>query len=156
MKILRKFAIGVVLLVLVVSPLSPAFAQKEKAENKPQSAVAAKDKTFATIAESSAEVKKAVKASDLPAAKKMIGKSGAFTGTVVKVYSTKNNSIVILNFAEKYWTALTAPLKPASYKKFPDLKVLEGKKVLISGKFILYDEKVEIELTDPAQVKIVK
>jgi len=43
-----------------------------------------------------------------------------------------------------------------NWKNFPDLKALEGKEIVVSGKFVDYHGKAQIELTDPKQIKIVK
>jgi len=43
------------------------------------------------------------------------------------------------------------------YSKFPKIKDLRGKTILVKGKFILYKKThPEIELTDPAQIKIIE
>ena len=44
----------------------------------------------------------------------------------------------------------------ASFPKFPDMKSLEGKEILVSGKFVDYRGNAQIELTDPDQIKLVK
>jgi hypothetical protein len=120
-----------------------------------QSSVAAKG-AFSTIPGSSKPVKKALKASDLAGATKLVGKNGSFTGTVSQVYSPDNHGIAILDFAKDYKSAMTAIVKPANYSKLPNLDSLVGKTVLISGKFISYDGKPEIEITSVKQVKSVK
>jgi hypothetical protein len=133
-----------------------AVRQDDKPALKSQAEVAAKNKTFGTIAATDAKVKGALAAKDLAKAKKLTGKPGAFIGTVVKVFTPKSNKIVILNFAENYKEALTAVVKGSDFAKFPNLETLKGKKVLISGKFVEYKESVEIELTSPDQVKVIK
>lgn len=136
----------------------PAFAQEKPAAgtNAPQSEVATKG-SFTTIAVSSPEVKNALDAKDLAGGKKKgeAKADGAFQGTVSEVFAPKSNSVVILNFAPKYKEAMTAAVQGKNFKKFPDLKSLKGKRVLISGKFAIYRDAPEILLTDPAQIKII-
>lgn len=138
----------------------PLFAQipKAKPEQTPrrsQAEVAAKI-TFGQVAANSPNVKKALVAKDLAGAKKWIGKDGSFTGTVIKVFAPKSNSIVILNFDADYKAALTAALKSEHFPRFPVMGVLQGKKVLVSGKFVDYNGASEILLTQPSQIKIIK
>ena len=126
-----------------------------KTENKPQASVASK-KPFATIKATDEAVTKALDAKDLDAAKKLVGKEGTFTGTVAKIYTARNNSLMILNFDSDFRSAMAAKLEPEDYDKFPNIKDLRDKKILVKGKFILYKNQVEIELTDPAQIKIIE
>ncbi|WP_395091938.1 hypothetical protein [Armatimonas sp.] len=87
-------------------------------------------------------VTKALKATDLAGAKKLVGKDGAFEGTVVKVFSPSSNGLVILNFDK-------------NYADFPDIQSLKGKHVLISGKFDDFKGSPEIVLARPDQLKLV-
>ena len=127
----------------------------EKPANKSQESVASK-KAFATIKADDEAVTKALDAKDLDAAKKLVGKEGSFTGTVTKIYTAKNNSLMVLDFDADFRSALTAKLEPGEYDKFPKIKDLLDKKILVKGKFVLYRKQVEIELTDPAQIKIIE
>lgn len=150
--------VAVVCAAATLLPL--AHAQNAGAGRKPQyksqSAVAARGTTFGTIAATDVKVKTALDAKALDKAKAKIGEQGAFTGKVVKVFAPPSNMIVILNFDKNYRDALTAVVKGSSFAKFPDLNMLKDKKVLISGEFIEYEGRVEIELTSPDQIKIVK
>lgn len=146
---MKSFALAA--LVLAALPFAPAHAD----DPKPQSSVAAKTE-FAAARASDPAVAGAIDAKDLTAARKLLNKEGGFVGTVARVYQPENNHLVILNFDKKFTNALTAVLKPAAYAKFPDMDKLEGKKVLVTGKFVAYKGRPEIELTDPAQIKIVK
>ena len=131
-------------------------AQTEKPANKSQASVASK-KPFGTVKADDAAVTKALDAKDMEGAKKLIGKEGSFVGTVVKIYTAKGNSLMILNFDPDFRSALTAILEPGEFDKFPNLKDLRDKKVLVKGKFVLYKKtQPQIELTDPAQIKIVE
>ena len=131
-------------------------SQTEKPANKSQESVASK-KPFGTIKATDEAVTKALDAKDVEGAKKLIGKEGAFVGTVVKIYTAKGNSLMVLNFDPDFRSALTAILEPGEFDKFPNLKDLRDKKVLVKGKFVLYKKtQPQIELTDPAQIKIVE
>lgn len=164
------FGVLIAVSLLICSAYPPVFAQGgpstrsrdtrtrgggEGQSFPAQSAVAAKT-GFSTVSASSGEVKRAVKATDLAGATKLVGKNGSFTGTVSQVYSPSDHDIAILDFAQNYRSALTAIVKPANYAKLPNIDGLAGKTVLVSGKFIAYEGKPEIEITSPAQVKIVK
>ncbi len=132
-----------------------ANAQSAKPAGKPQYEVAAKT-AWPTVKSSDSAVAKALKATDLKGAEKMVGKSGAFTGTVSETYAPKSGKLVILNFDKDYKKALTAVVKSEDFAKFPDLQALTGKKVLVTGKFVSYKNATEIELTNPAQLKLIK
>lgn len=120
-----------------------------------QSTVAAKT-AFAPVAASDKTVTQALDAKALADALKLVGKTGAFQGTVSQVYSPRSHNIAILDFAPNYHDALTATVKPDAYATFPDLSKLVGKHVLISGKFSANSHGVaQIELTGPAQVKTI-
>ena len=121
-----------------------------------QSTVAAKT-AFATIAASDKAVTQALDSKALADALKLVGKPGAFQGTVSQVYSPRSHNLAILDFAPNYHDAVTATVKPDAYSKFPDLSQLVGKRVLVSGKFSANSHGVaQIEMTGPEQVKIVK
>lgn len=157
MKIVPILVVAVIAATLSLPGLVHAQEKTEKREPaKPQSSVAAKDKTFATIAAADPAVAKATAASDKAASAKLVGKEGALVGTVVAVYSPESNGIVILNFAKNFREAASVILRPKNYAKFPDLKTLKDKKIVVTGKVIDYQGQPEIELTAPTQIKIVK
>ena len=133
----------------------PAGTSKPKADRKSQSEVASKA-VFSTTPPTNPEVKKALDAKDLPGAIKLIGKEGAFKGTVAKVYAPKSNSIVILNFDADYKKAITAVLRNKDFSRFPNLESLNGKRILVKGKFEDFRGAPEIVLTDAGQIKIIK
>ncbi len=94
--------------------------------------------------------------SALGGVRKLSGREGALQGTVAKVYVSDGNGIVILNFAKDFREAATAVVKPANYSKFPDLLTLNNKKILVTGRVREFRGRPEIELTDAAQVKVVR
>ena len=164
---LRRLRRAIAPAVLALLLFTPAVAQKagkgtpaqtphaERPDLVPQWEVAAKG-AFKTVRATDSVVKKALKAKDLAGAQKLLGKEGAFEGTVTKVYTPKKNTIVILNFAPSFRDALTAVVKPESYENFPDLRTLEKKRVLVSGKLEVYQGRPQIVLTKPEQVRIVQ
>ncbi len=135
------------------------FAGAQTGENKErpaQAAVASKNAAFVSVPAGDASVKKALPATDLAGAKKQVGKAAAFVGTVDRTFTPKGNGLVILNFAKDYKTAVTGVVRAKDFAKFPDLKALQGKKVLVSGTVQDYKGRPEIALSAPSQVKIVK
>src|SRR5262249_11629616 len=121
-----------------------------------QQVVASKTARFATVDKDNPAYKNALDAHDLAGALKLVGNEGAFKGTVSKLYEERDGDIAILDFDPNYRTALTAVLRNASFPKFPDMKALEGKEIVVSGKFVDYRGNAQIELTDPGQIKLVK
>lgn len=140
----------------------PAKMQAGKAKSAPrphkplQATVAAKTAQFGTITKTSPLYKNALDAHALDKAKQQIGKNGAFKGTVSKVFEQPSGNIIILDFDPKYKTALTAVIKNPDYPKFPVVKMLMGKQIVVSGKFVDFHGAAEIVLTSPDQVKLVK
>jgi hypothetical protein len=121
-----------------------------------QKSAASKTATFATVAKADALYKRAIDAHDKLSAGKMSGKDGAFKGKVTKLFSPRGGNILILNFDDDYKTALTAVLKKDNFSKFPDLSHLEGKEIVVSGKFTEFKGSPQIELIDLKQIAVVK
>ena len=121
-----------------------------------QHVVASKTAKFGTVDKDDAAYKNALDAHDLAGALKLVGKSGAFKGTVSKLYEERDGDMIVFDFDPNYRTALTALLRNAAFPKFPDVKTLEGREIVVSGNFVDYHGKAQIELTDPAQIKLVK
>jgi hypothetical protein len=150
----------VLIVVLCTALASGSLAQREKPnetqKEPPAQASVAVKKSFATISAKDPAVAKATDAKDLAAVKKLVNKEASLKGTVVKVFTARGNSIVILNFAKNYKEAASVVLKPEHYAKFPNMETLKDKTVLVTGKVILFREQPEIELTKPEQVKVVQ
>jgi len=121
-----------------------------------QHAVASKTAKFDTVSKTDESYTTAFDAHDLAGAYKKVGQKGAFKGTVSNIFEERDGDLLILNFDPQYRTALVAVLKNPDFPKFPDVKELKGKEVLVSGSFVDYHGKAEIMLTDPGQIKIVK
>lgn len=132
---------------------SAATATKDA---KPQSEAADKGGVVGTIAAADSRVKAALSATNLDAIKKVVGKSGSFVGTVADIYVGKDNKITKLNFDPDFHKAISATFFASSYAKFPDLKTLKGKKLLVSGKIEEYHGSYEVVVNGTDQVKVVK
>ncbi len=134
-------------------------AEATDAAKKPansQSDLASKTVTLEKIGKGSEIYTNAVEAHDFTKAKEQMDKKGALRGTVAKIFEPRGNSMAIINFDAKYQSALTAVVRKADFSKFPDLKKLVGKPVVVSGKFIDYQGRPEIILTSPDQIKLVE
>ncbi len=137
------------------APAKPADSDDGPQKTYPaQSSVAAKG-AFGTVAATDKSVTAALDAKALADAKKQVGQTGSFQGTVTQVYSPQNHGFVALDFAVHYRDALTADIAPADYAKFPDLTHLAGKHVLVSGKFVAHGEQTQLAVTSPDGIKVV-
>jgi len=121
-----------------------------------QADVASKTAKFSLVSKSDETYKTALDAHDLAVALKQADKDGAFKGKVTQIFEPRGGAMAIVNFDTNYRTALTALLRKDSFDKFPALTNLVGKEVLVSGKFINYQGRGEIILTNTAQVKLVE
>ena len=135
------------------APAKPA--DNDDAKTYPAQASVATKGAFGTVAASDKLLTAALGATALADAKKRVGQTGSFQGTVTSVYSPKNHGFVALDFAAHYRDALTANIVPADYAKFPDLAQLVGKHVLVSGKFVAHGEQTQLAVTSPDGIKIV-
>jgi len=140
-----------------VSAKPTVVAFQDRDPMKPlQHVVASKTAKFGTVDKDDAAYKNALDAHDLAGTLKMVGKEGSFKGTVSKFFEERDGDLIVFDFDPNYRTAITAVLKNPEFPKFPDVKTLDGKEILVSGKFVDYHGKAQIELTDPKQIKIVK
>src|SRR5215831_2239198 len=120
-----------------------------------QNVVASKTAKFGTVDKNDPLYKNALDAHDLDAAMKLVGKEGAFHGIVDKMFEERDGDLVVFDFDPNYRTALTAVLRNPDFPKFPVVRDLKGKEILVSGKFVDYHGKAQIELSDPKQIKLV-
>ena len=149
-------ALGVYSLVTVRANRS-ANAVQDRDPMKPlEHVVASKTAKFGTVDEDDVAYKKALDAHDLAGTLKLVGKEGSFRGTVSKFFEERDGDLIVSDFDPNYRTAITAVLKNPDFPKFPDVKTLEGKEIIVSGTFVDYHGKAQIELTDPKQIKVVK
>src|SRR5262249_53917309 len=87
-------------------------------------------------------------------AMKLVGTEGSFRGTVDKLFEERDGDLIVFDFDPNYRTALTAVLRNPDFPKFPVVRDLKGKEIVVSGKFVDYHGKAQIELTDPKQIKL--
>ena len=123
---------------------------------KTQSDVASKRNAFEKIGKDATPVKTALDAHDLAGGLKLVEKTNSFRGTVTKLFEPRNGTIAILNFDADYKTAMTAVVHVEDFSKFPELKGLVGRQILVTGKFIDYHGAPEVVLTSPDEVKVVE
>ncbi len=144
------------------TPKPPADAKAPASTNSvakatpKQGDVASKTAKFDTVSKTNDLYKTAIDAHALDDAAKHVGKDGAFKGTVTKIFEPRGGVMAIVNFDENYRNALTALLKKDSFEKFPALTNLVSKEVVVSGKFIDYQGRAEIVLTNAGQIKLVQ
>lgn len=124
---------------------------------KPRGAAQAKvalKSAFPTVAKSA--LKGALDAQNLAVFAPLTGKNAMSVGVVTMVYAPKGNSIVLLNFAPNYKSALVGAVSAKHFRLFPDLQKLKGQRVALSGKVVRFKGQPEIELTNAGAIRIVK
>src|SRR5215831_4955707 len=72
-------------------------------------------------------------AHDLDGAHKVLGQPGAFKGTVTQIFEERDGDLLILDFDKNYRMAMTAILRNADFPKFPDMRMLQDKELVVSG-----------------------
>jgi hypothetical protein len=147
---------AIVFVGLLVAYSAIGAAQNRDVQKKLQREVASKTATFGRISKSDHVYQKARDAHDLDGAHKFLGQPGAFKGTVTQIFEERDGDLLILDFDKNYRTAMTAILRNADFSKFPDMQMLQDKELVISGKFTEYQGRAQVELSDPAQIKLVQ
>jgi hypothetical protein len=135
---------------------TPAASDDADAAKPSQASVAATNVTFAIIAKTDAIYTNALDAHDLDGGLKKANQMGAFKGKVAEIFESRDGAVLILNFDTNYREALCAVLRSADFARFPPMKTLEDKEVIVSGKFILYQGRPEVLLTAPDQIRLVQ
>lgn len=148
--------VNVLFAVAVFAFVSLTGASSLYAQESSQKEAASRSAKFATVAKTDMLYKGALDAHDKDGGAKLVGKQGSIRGKVAKIYAPRGGKVVILNFDRDYKSALTAVLRKEDFSKFPDLEQLEGKEVVVSGKFVEFKDSPEITLNDPKQISIVK
>jgi hypothetical protein len=138
------------------APAAAASAEAEKPVKKSQSDVASKTATFGKVSKTSETYTAALDAHELAAGLKLADKSGTIKGTVAKVFEPRGGAVAVLNFDADYKSAMTAVVRGENFAKFPDLKSLVGKPVLVTGKVADYHGAAQIVVTSPEQIKLVE
>lgn len=152
----KIFAVVLAAFVLMTPTLHAQDEQEDiRPERKPQSEVAARDKSFLKIAATAPEVKAAKRAEDLDAAKNLVEKTASFIGTVDRIFVPPGNGLVLINFAKNFRNAVVGVVRAPDYAKFPNLNALKGKKVLITGKVTDHKGRPQVELTQLESIKLV-
>ena len=100
-------------------------------------------------------------ASDLDGLRGKVGTVAAFRGTVSQVFVPGRGSAAVLNFAENYREAATAPVFRDSFSKFPGgpdaiEEALKGKTVLVVGLVTEFRGRPQIKIAHPGQVFVVE
>lgn len=154
--------IAVCLLVLGLSTGLTASAEEPVVEKKEERAkapppkkqveVASTNATFAKMAKTEAAYTAALDAHDVAGAKAKEGAEGAFKGTVSGLY--ERPGLLIVNFDKDYKKAVCAVLKGKAFALFPDMQTLVGKEIVVVGKFVLHNDRPEIVLEAPEQIKL--
>jgi hypothetical protein len=147
---------AIIFIAFVVAYSTIGAAQDRAVQKKLQREIASKTVTFVAIGTIDDAHQKARDAHDLDGAHKALGETGSFKGSVTQLFEQRDGDLVILDFDKNYRTGLTAVVRNADFAKFPDLKALEGKEIVVSGKFTDYQGRAQIELTDPGQIKLVR
>ncbi len=160
MKSTKSVAVLVLAVISVVSLIvwrnASASSIQDRDPMKPlQHVVASRTADFGSVSKDDPVYKNALDAHDLAGALKLVGQEAAFKGTVDKLYEERDGDLVVFNFDPNYRTALTAVLKNPNFPKFPVVRDLKGKEIVVSGKFVDYHGKAQIELMDPKQIRIV-
>src|SRR6266851_1853242 len=165
MRIIRLTVISVALVVSAFSVWNLDTVRADRSANalqdrdpmKPlQHVVASKTAKFGTVDKDDAAYKNALDAHALTGAQKLIGKEGSFRGMVSKFFEERDGDLIVFYFDPSFRTALTAVLRNANFPKFPDVKALDRKEIVVSGRFVDYHGKAQIELIDPKQIRTVK
>jgi hypothetical protein len=139
-------------------PVAETTAKQEQqaAPKRHQSDVASNTITFASADRTNTAYAAALDAHDLDAMHRLIDQTGAFKGTASGTYEPGDGDMIILNFDPQYRMAVSAVLKRPDFAKFPDVKKLVGKEILVTGKFVDYQGRAEMVLTSPDQIKLVQ
>ncbi|MDB6123788.1 MAG: hypothetical protein JWQ71_2781 [Pedosphaera sp.] len=131
-------------------------SETPKAVKQKQGEAASKTAKFGSITKTDEVYKTAFDAHELENGHQNKDKAGAFKGTVSGVFEPKGYTRIILNFDPDYKSAMTALVNSDNFAKFPEIKKLVGKEVVVTGKFVDYQGNTEIIVTSPEQIKIVE
>ena len=127
-------------------------APREGGAYKKQAEAASATATFATIAKTNEAYTAALDAHDLDGAKGKVGAEGAFKGTVTGTF--ERPGFLIVNFDKDYKKTVSAVLRSKGFGAFPNLQTIVGKDVVVSGKFTLHQDRAQIQLESPEQIRI--
>src|SRR5215471_17726805 len=135
---IRMAKLHIVFFALLAASNAMGTAQERDVQKKLQPEVASKAATFSPVSKTDDLYQNARDAHDLNGAHKVLGQTGAFKGTVAQIFEERDGDLLILDFDKNYRTALTAVLRNADFPKFPNMKTLQDKEIVVSGKFTEY------------------
>lgn len=149
----------VVAVATVVAIALPCFSQSAPKPAKPKGpsqAQVARKGAFPSVGAGDVSVKNAIGATNLAKVRTKLNKTGTFVGVVTDIYAPKNGKRILLDFAPDYKKAVIGLVDAKNFKSFPDLRQLKKKRVLLTGKVILFKEQVQVELVAPSSIRVVK
>jgi DNA/RNA endonuclease YhcR with UshA esterase domain len=91
---------------------------------------------------------------DIRNAGPLVGKNACVSGLVLRVYSAHSGN-TFLDFCQDYRTCpFSSVIFAADVNKFNDLESWQGKRVEIRGDVVRYQDRAEIIVHDPQQVRL--
>lgn len=129
---------------------------KQSASNRPAQSALARKGAFPTVSAKDPAFVHAIPATNLVGVHAKLNQSATFSGTVVKVYLSKSNAHVLLDFAANYRSAGVGLIDAKNFRQFPDLRQLTGKRVLVSGRVLTFKDQTQIDLATPNAIRLVK
>lgn len=129
---------------------------KKSAAQRPAQSSLARHGAFLTVSSKDPAFIHAIPAANLAAVRAKLNHSATFSGTVVKVYLSKSNAHVLLDFAPNYRSAGVGLIDAKNFRQFPDLRQLTGKRVLVSGRVLTFKDQTQIDLASPSAIRLVK
>lgn len=140
----RKQIIWIVALVLVVSALSASVAYHYGRRGYVG--------PFGTP--SSVSLAEGGKCVDFREAGSQVGKQGCVTGLVLKVYTSRAGH-TFLDFCPDYrQCSFTSVVFASDRSKFGDMSTLTGREIEIRGPITTYQDRAEIVIRDPGQLRV--
>ena len=121
----------------------------------PQQQMASPSVQFGITARTSPSYKRAAEAHSLMLARRSLGRTFSFHGTVTQVTQDAQNQTMTVEFDPVYRLAVTGVLTFRAYSRFPNMQSLRGREVVVSGPLLRYGDKVAVMLTQPSQIQVV-
>lgn len=105
-------------------------------------------------------VTSALQATDIAGLTKRLDQQVHIQGSVIDIFVLFSGKKTILNFSPKVNGAVNAVVPEESYGEFSDLRLLQGKKVLVSGVLTTFVNKkgkslLQVDVTQQEQIKII-
>lgn len=143
--------------VIAAAPPPPAASPSVRGRfhYPPQQAIASRTVVFGSTTRSAPAYTQAMASHNLALARQSLGKSGRFRGVVTQVYQDPQNQTLVLDFDPQYTRAITAVLTFRGYSRFPNMRSLRGREIVVSGPFLRYQDKIAVMLSQPSQIQVV-